>query len=142
MCFDGTGAALGGSGLEPVRSLWIGESMPAAHAACIESFLRVGHPFELFTYGEVDGLPRGVRVRDAEEVVSRDRVFRYGAAAGESKGGLSGFSNLFRYALLLREGGYWVDCDVFCLRPFPTDPMVISSERTKNGRATVSCCVM
>ena len=143
MCFDGSGTALGGDGgLEPVRSLWVGDALPAAQRACIASYLRVGHPFELFTYGEVEGVPRGVRVRDAEEIVTRDRVFRYGKAAGESAGGLSGFSNLFRYALLLREGGYWVDCDVFCLRPFPSDPMVISSERMKNGRATVTCCVM
>ena len=69
-------------------------------------------------------------------------MFRYGPAAKESRGGLSGFSNLFRYALLLREGGYWVDCDVFCLRPFPTGPMVISSERRRNGRPTVTCCVL
>jgi hypothetical protein len=127
---------------EPVRSLWIGDALPAAHAACIASYLRVGHPFELFTYGQVEGVPRGVRVRDANEIVSRERVFRYGEAAGEGRGGLSGFSNLFRYALLVREGGYWVDCDMFCLRPFPTDPMVISTERMRNGRRTVTSCVL
>ena len=142
MCFQGSTSGGSGSGLELVRSLWVGDALPAAHRACVESFLRVGHPFELFAYGAVGNVPRGVVVRDAEEIVSRDRVFTYGAAAGESAGGLSGFSNLFRYALLAREGGYWVDCDVYCLRPFPTDAMVISTERMRNGRRAVTCCVL
>ena len=142
MCWNQDERMREGDALEPVRSLWVGDALPAAQRACVDSFLRVGHPFELFTYGEVEGVPRGVRVRDAEEIVSRDRVFRYGKCAGESAGGLSGFSNLFRYALLVREGGYWVDCDVFCLRPFPDAPMVISSERMRNGRRAVTCCVM
>lgn len=142
MCFQDSTTGRSDMALEPVRSLWVGDSLPAAHRACVESFLRVGHPFELFTYGAVANVPRGVVVRDADEIVSRDRIFTYGKAAGESNGGLSGFSNLFRYALLAREGGYWVDCDIFCLRPFPTDAMVISSERMRNGRRAVTSCVL
>ena len=123
---------------EPVRSLWIGNSLPPAHHACITSFLRIGHPFELFSYDPIDNVPRGTNLRSAAEIIPRDRIFRYGPAAGRGAGSLGAFSNLFRFALLLREGGYWVDTDMFCLRPFPADPIVISSERRSDGRTT-SC---
>ncbi len=129
-------------GLEPVRSLWIGSRLPDAQRACVESFMRVGHPFELFTYGAVENVPDGARVRDAGEIVSRERVFRYGPAAGPGAGSLGAFSNLFRYTLLDREGGYWVDCDMFCLRPLPRASVVISSERRKNGDRTSNCGVL
>ena len=41
----------------------------------------------------------------------------------------AGFSNFFRYKLLLEKGGWWVDTDVVCLAPFdfPT-PYVFASE--------------
>jgi hypothetical protein len=128
--------------LEPVRSLWVGPELPSAHAACIASFLRVGHPFELFVYGEVRGVPPGVLLRRAEDIVPSSRVFRYGEIAGKGVGGLSGFSNLFRYALLVKEGGYWADTDEFCLKPFPTDSVVISSERRRDGVVLPTCGVL
>lgn len=128
--------------LEPVRSLWVGDALPAAQAACVASFLRVGHPFELFVYGPVANVPVGVSVRPAAEIVPQNRVFTYGAASGRAAGGLSGFSNLFRYALLAREGGWWVDTDNFCLRPLPQADVVISSERRRDGSAIPTCGVV
>jgi hypothetical protein len=122
--------------LEPVRSLWIGNPLPPAQRACIESFRRV------FTYDRVDNIPPAVRLRPGDDLVPRSRIFRYTAAAGRGEGGLGGFSNLFRYTLLAREGGYWVDTDNFCLRPFPTDPLVISSERLRDGRTVPNCGVI
>jgi hypothetical protein len=127
---------------EPVRSLWIGDVLPEAQRACISSFIRIGHPFELFTYGPLRNLPEGVKVRPGEEIVPKDRIFTYAAINGRGAGGLGGFSNLFRYALLLREGGYWVDADTFCLRPFPSDSVVISSERQRDGQVIPNCGVL
>ena len=128
--------------LEPVRSLWIGSRLPPAQRACVASFLRVGHPFELFSYEEVRGVPAGVRVCDAGRIISRDRIFRCGAGAGQSVGSLAGFSNLFRYAMLVEHGGYWVDMDTFCLRPFPAAEVVISSERRDDGSRMANCGVL
>jgi hypothetical protein len=124
--------------LEPVRSLWIGSSLPPAHQACIASFLRIGHPFELFTYEPLNTIPSGTILRSAADIIPKERIFRYGPAAGRGHGSLGAFSNLFRFALLLREGGYWVDTDMICLRPFPADPVVISAERRGDGRTTPS----
>jgi mannosyltransferase OCH1-like enzyme len=40
-------------------------------------------------------------------------------------------ADLFRYKLLLDQGGYWVDTGVVCLRPFDFEqPYVFASEAT------------
>src|SRR5206468_3047474 len=47
----------------------------------------------------------------------------------KGKGSLAAFSDLFRYRLLLDQGGWWVDADVFCLKPFDfTAPYVFGAE--------------
>jgi hypothetical protein len=50
---------------------------------------------------------------DATTILPRERVFVHRAGAGQ--GSVAAFSDLFRYELLYREGGWWVDLDVFCL---------------------------
>jgi len=80
---------------------------------CIRSFLANGHGFDLYTYGPVDGAPPGVELRDANEILHESRVFRY-----SSRDSVAGFANYFRYKLLLERGGWWVDTDVICLKPF------------------------
>ena len=79
----------------------------------ISSFLQNGHSFHLYVYDHVDGIPEGTVVKDANAVVSARRIFKY--ADHDS---YAGFANLFRYQLLLQHGGYWVDRDVVCLKPF------------------------
>ncbi|HEX8168856.1 MAG TPA: hypothetical protein VF601_24095 [Beijerinckiaceae bacterium] len=76
------------------------------------SFVRHGHEYQLYTYDPMD-LPAGVRQRDAREILPPARVFLY--SQGPEKGSVAGFSNLFRYRLLLTRGGWWVDADVVCL---------------------------
>ena len=46
----------------------------------------------------------------------------------------AGFSNYFRYTLLLERGGWWVDTDLICLRPFDfDDEYVFSSQLAPPG---------
>jgi mannosyltransferase OCH1-like enzyme len=46
----------------------------------------------------------------------------------------SGFSNFFRYKLLLERGGWWVDSDTVCLRPFDfAEDYVFSSQKEPEG---------
>ena len=32
-------------------------------------------------------------------------------------GSVSAFSNLFRFTLLYKKGGYWIDADLLCVKP-------------------------
>ncbi len=55
-------------------------------------------------------------MQDARQILPASKVFRN--QRGEGKGSLAAFSDLFRYKLLMDRGGWWVDTDIFCLKPF------------------------
>src|SRR5690242_16686954 len=110
--------------LAPVQSLWIGPRLSTMEQLVIRSFLANGHSFHLYTYDAVQGIPEGATVLDASRILPASRIFR----CSES-GSLAGFSNFLRYKLLLENGGWWVDMDSVCLRPFTFDTdYVVSSE--------------
>src|SRR4051812_3704310 len=93
------------------------------------SFLSHGHEYHLYLYDEVEGVPAGTVVKDANEVLPRSRIFRY-----PNGGSYAGFSDFFRFKLLLERGNWWADADTVCCRPFDfADPIVISSERSCGG---------
>ena len=113
-----------------IQSLWIGDRLSTMERLCITSFLEHGHPFHLYVYDEVANVPRGVILEDATEIMPRDKIFRY-----KEHDSVSGFSNLFRYKLLLERGSYWVDSDEICLAPFPSEPeYVFASEAVQREK--------
>jgi hypothetical protein len=107
--------ALAESGNRIVQSLWIGPLSPLEQM-CMASFVARGHEFHLYAYQRPDGVPAGVQVLDAAEILPPATVFCN--CRGRGKGSYAGFADLFRYKLLWQRGGWWVDADVFCLRPF------------------------
>ena len=95
----------------------------------IQSFLKNGHPFHLFAYNELEELPEGAVLKDANEVLPESSIFMY-----EKHASYAGFANFFRYKLLLERGGWWADLDMVCLKPFDfTVPFVFSSESDDYG---------
>ncbi len=112
-----------------IQGLWIGTELSAMERMCINSFLRNGHRFHLFVYSDVKNIPAGTVVKDGEEVLPASAIFRY-----RDNGSYSGFSNFFRYELLWKYGGWWVNLDTICLRPFQfADDYVIGSEPVAAG---------
>src|SRR6478736_5289132 len=112
-----------------IQGLWIGEELSAMERMCIHSFLSHGHEFHLFVYANVENIPAGTIVKDGEEILSASSIFRY-----RDNGSYAGFSNFFRYELLWQRGGWWVDLDTICLRPFRfEDEYVIGSEPLAEG---------
>jgi hypothetical protein len=108
----------------PVQSLWIGRSLSTLERLVIRSFLANGHGFHLYAYEEIAGVPEGTVLLDAGRILPAARIFRY-----SGNGSLAGFANFFRYKLLLETGGWWVDMDTVCLRPFDFETeYVVSSE--------------
>jgi hypothetical protein len=97
--------------------LWVEGRLSPLERLSMASFMRCGHPVHLYVYGQVDGVPQGVTVLDGRAILPEERICRYGAAAGPGAGSLALFANLFRYALLDRQGGIWSDCDMVCLKP-------------------------
>lgn len=95
--------------LDTVQSFWSGRLSPLEQL-CMKSFVKAGHPFHLYTYDKLEGVPEGVVVKNAEEVVMKSSILRFQ--------NLANFSDFFRFSMLLRNGGWWVDLDVCCLKPF------------------------
>ena len=104
--------------MSEVNFLWIDGPLSLVENLALISFRDHGHEVKLFTYDGDYDIP-GVEVVDAREILPRDRVFNYGALAGNGEGSPAGFADLFRYKLLYERGGYWVDIDVVALAPLP-----------------------
>src|SRR6187549_2184730 len=102
-----------------VQSLWVGEVLPPLQQLSIRSFLAHGHQYHLYAYGDLQGAPEGAVVIDAATILPAESIFYYQHGFGQ--GSVSAFSNLFRYKLICERGGWWVDTDVVCLKPFEFD---------------------
>ena len=105
-------------------SLWIGERLGAVERACLRSVARQGHRISLYCYGQRDGVPEGVEIRDAGEIIPEAAIFRNRA------GSVGHFSDWFRYELQRRGLGTWVDTDVYLLKPLDTEKPYLFGEQS------------
>lgn len=94
----------------PVQMVWIGDRVSRLEYLCMRSFTANGSPIHLYTYNQVENLPKEVICLDANEIFPKDRIFKY-------KGSYAIFSDLFRWKLLAQKGGYYSDTDVLCVKP-------------------------
>lgn len=120
-----------------IQSLWIGSRLSTMERLSITSFLTNGHRFHLYAYDSIAGLPAGVTIMDANQILPQSRVFRYSGS-----GSFAGFSNFFRYKLLLDRGGWWVDVDTICLRPFDFAEEYVFSSEVHQGAEVIDSAAM
>ena len=92
-------------------SLWIGPSLGPIERACLRSVLRQGHKLSLYCYSKPGGVPAGVELRDATEILPQSSIIRH------HSGSVALFANRFRYELQRRGRGTWLDCDAYLVRP-------------------------
>lgn len=98
---------------ETVKTFWHGEPLNAYQLLCLRSFTDRGHRVALFSYDPSLALPDGIEKRDAAEILPPERILARSASGSEA---FVAHVNLFRYALLHRDGGWWVDPDVALLK--------------------------
>ena len=102
-----------------VQSLWIGDPLSNLEKLCIQSFLDNGHEFHVYVYDDVQGIPDGATIKDGNEILPESEIFR------NNNGSVAGFSDYFRFALLAKRGGFWVDMDFVCIKPFCFDSDIV-----------------
>jgi hypothetical protein len=95
------------------NTLWVGPALGPLERACLRSVLRHGHTLSLYCYRPPTGIPDGVEVRDAGEVMAEEHVIHH------RTGSPALFSNRFRYELQRQARGTWIDTDTYLLAPLP-----------------------
>lgn len=122
-----------------IQGLWIKGELSLMEQLSIKSFLANNHEYHLYVYDDVKNIPEGTVIKDGNKILPEDRIFTY--QSGWGKGGYSGFANLFRYHLLNAKGGWWVDTDIICLKPFDfnCEYVISSSYEGKWGEVANNC---
>jgi hypothetical protein len=104
-----------------VNGLWLGKGgLKQMEYLTLKSFTANGAEFHLWHYGDVQSeVPKGVVLRDGNELIPQDKIFRYPTKMllGFGENSYVGFSEIFRYKVLWELGGWWSDMDVVCLKP-------------------------
>ncbi|ONG50016.1 hypothetical protein BKE38_19920 [Pseudoroseomonas deserti] len=118
------------------QSFWHGGALSPYEWLCLKSFIDHGHGYHLYSHDPHLSVPQGVQLMDAAEIAPADEVFVY--QTGPGKGSVSSFANLFRYELLLRRGGWWVDTDVCCTSTeVPAQPRFFAIEAPERANCAV-----
>jgi hypothetical protein len=112
---------------------------------CARSYLYHGYEFHLYTYGDVDGIPEGVTVKDAGEIIPHDikdqkaGAWLEGDRSRTAKAHIYELCDLFRYELIYKYGGWWVDMDAVCLKPYMEDEYIFASESSTVCNGIFKC---
>ncbi|MBD2297299.1 glycosyltransferase [Nostoc sp. FACHB-190] len=122
-----------------IQGLWIGGELSTMEQLSIASFIKSGHEYHLYIYNDVQNIPKDTVIKDGNEILPSEMIFTY--QSGWGKGSYAGFADLFRYHLLRKRGGWWVDTDVICLKPFDfeSDSVISSSYEGKWGTVANTC---
>lgn len=111
-----------------VNFLWIGDALTKNGQLTLKSFLDNGHQPVLWAYNtNCQNVPIGVTIKDAGEIMHPSKIFSYKNNGDCREGSYGGFSDIFRYYLLDKIGGWYCDMDVVCLKNFnqiPNTPYV------------------
>lgn len=112
-----------------IHALWIGKKLGDISRCCLRSFVMRGHTVYLHIYDPVEDVPEGVTVVDAGLIIPKDKIFKH-----NKTGSYALFSDLFRYELLTKVEGIYVDCDVYCIKPLtiPEHGYLFGFEDDKN----------
>jgi hypothetical protein len=126
-----------------LQTFWTGKPLSRLERAALLSYVNQGYTVDIYTYNSIPTFKRrlppaphsSIRVHDAREILPESALFEYDgrASAGDAYRFLP-FSDLFRFTMLHKKGGAWIDLDVFLTRPISAAVLrrayAFSSERT------------
>lgn len=121
-----------------VQSLWIDNKIGDLQRMCYNSYKQKGHIVHLYSYGSITNVPDAVILKDANEILHKDLVFK------DINNSYATFSDWFRIELLNKVGGWWIDSDTICLKKFDLeDEFAFATEYAdKDGNITICNAVI
>ena len=96
-------------------TLWIGDALCPVERACLRSVMHQGHSLALYAYRQPSGVPDGIEIRDASDVLPESAIVRH------RSGSVALFSDWFRYELMGRGLGTWIDTDLYLVASLDMD---------------------
>ena len=127
-----------------LQTFWTGNPLGRLERAALQSYVNQGYTVDIYTYLPIAEFKKQIpsrahiRVHDAREILPEEKIFEF--TGRQEKGKRTDaytflpFSDLFRFTMLHKKGGTWMDADVFLIKPIPASilkkPYVFSSERT------------
>jgi len=132
-----------------VHALWIGDRLSLLECLTIKLLQLHGHTVHLWGYQEIQNVPSGVVLRNAEEILPKDTIFKYAGIPlniipNGGIGSLSHWSDRFQMRLLELEGGIYIQLDVATLRPlnFTNEFAFVPHMPYPGGRGGVAAFLM
>jgi hypothetical protein len=101
-----------------IQCFWHGTPISLLEKLTLKSFAAKGYKVNLWVYEETNISIDGVEVCDANKIIPFKNIFVYSGNGDCRRGSIGGFSDLFRYMLIYKEGGTYVDMDSVCLSYF------------------------
>lgn len=99
-----------------IAALWISGSLSYLEQLCLVSFRDAGHHVKLYTYEKVGGIPEGIEVADANDVLPQENFLLHARTGSPAL-----HSDIFRYKLLEQQDRtIWADTDAYCVKRFET----------------------
>lgn len=98
---------------QTLRTFWHGDSIGPYQLLCLKSFADYGHHIEVFTYSSDLQAPDWLAIRRADEILPADEA----VVTLPQSGQVAVHADLFRYALLEKLGGWWIEPDVMLMKP-------------------------
>lgn len=111
-----------------VQGLWVGNKISKIEYMSYSSFIDKGFEYWLYTYENIPNLPKKVIQKPANEILEEKYIQR------DSNGSLGGFSDLFRWSLLAKNGGIYVDSDIICVKPFNIEGNAVAGEYNPDSK--------
>jgi len=102
-----------------IQGLWI-SSLNDMCYNCINSYIDNGHDFNLYLYEFDSYNPNKIQNTKKLYIHNANDILKYYDVYYDNIIYYSAFSNIFRYKLLLENGGWWVDMDTICNSNFNT----------------------
>jgi hypothetical protein len=104
---------------ETANMFWNGE-LTKLERMCIKSFVDNGFNVKLWSYTNLE--VEGAESCDARLILPEESLTKYkqqhhsDMECDESLSSIAVFSDVFRYNVVAKFGGWWFDCDCFCLK--------------------------
>lgn len=119
-----------------LNMFWHGE-MPEHIKTCILSNYLVGWKIKMWCYQHVMEIAKFVSFEDANEIIPESELFD---TKINRKTSFAQFADLFRYAVLVKYGGWWFDTDVLSFKRFDAEKsdLILFNERTEDSSVTVN----